>query len=577
MPLPPRPGLEELRAARRQGQLLLWAAFVFSIFVNLLALTGSLFMLQVYDRVIPSRSIETLVALFLLISLLFLLMATLDYARGRVMARVGARFQQALDRRVFEATLRRSSHPAEAAQSVSALRDVDAVQALFVSPVLLAMMDMPWAPFFMASLFLFHPMLGWMGLAGGAILIILAIANQVLTATKVRQAQLSSQSAHSFAEQVRLGSEVVLTQGMRGAMSRRWLQRRAEGLAQVLGANDWTGSFTSLTKTFRMYLQSVMLAVGAYYLLKGEMTSGAMVASSILLGRGLAPIEQALGQWPLVQRARAGWLSLSRYLAATPIHAERTELPVPPAVLTVKGVAVAAPGSKTPTIRNINFVLEAGQALGVIGRSGSGKSTLARALLGYWAPAAGEIRLGGATLDQYDPDRLGHHIGYLPQNVTLFNGTVAENIARMELVPDAAAVVDAAKRSNAHDMITQLPDGYDTVIDGNNSQLSGGQRQRIALARALYGDPVLLILDEPNSALDADGSEALNRTVREFKAAQKSVIIMTHRPLAIAECDALMVMENGLVTAMGPRDEILEKMLKNAGTVRDTLDRRKAQ
>ncbi len=570
----PTAGIEELRAARALGRGLLWAAFIFSIFVNMLALTGSLFMLQVYDRVLASRSVETLVALFLLISGLFLLMALLDYARGRVMARVGARFQSALDRRVFEATLRRSSNPAERAVPASALRDLDAVQQLFASPVLLALMDMPWAPFFMAALFLFHPMLGWTGLAGGAILIVLAIANQVLTAGRVRKAQGASQGAYFFAEQVRTGAEVVLTQGMRGAMSRRWVARRNEGLAESMIANDWTGSFSAFTKAFRMYLQSAMLAVGAYYVLRGETSAGAMIAASILLGRGLAPIEQALGQWPLVQRAQAGWRALSQYLAATPINAEVTRLPVPEARLVVRGVTVMAPGTRTPTIRNISLTLEPGQALGVIGLSGSGKSTLARALLGYWPLAAGEIRLGGATLDQYDPEDLGRHIGYLPQSVTLFAGTVAENIARMAERPDAAAVVAAAKRSNAHEMILRLPDGYDTRLEGNDSQLSGGQRQRIALARALYGDPVLLILDEPNSALDAEGSEALNLAVRQFKAARKSVIIMTHRPIAIAECDVLVVMEGGTITAAGPRDQVLGKVLSNAAPVRETLQGR---
>ena len=548
----------------------MWTAFVFSIFVNTLMLTGSLFMLQVYDRVLSSRSVETLVALFLLISGLFALMALLDYARGRIMARVGARFQTALDRRVFEATLRRSANPAERGVPASALRDVDAVQQLFVSPVLLALMDMPWAPFFMAAIFLFHPMLGWAGMAGGAILVVLTIANQVLTADRARKAQVAAQGAHFFAEQVRSGAEVVLSQGMRGAMSRRWIARRNEGLAQTLIANDWTGSFSAVTKTFRMYLQSVMLAIGAYYVIRGEVTGGAMVASSILLGRGLAPIEQSLGQWPLVQRARTGWLSLSRYLAATPINPTVTRLPVPDASLIVKGVAVLAPGTRTPTLRNIGFDLSPGQALGVIGLSGSGKSTLARALLGYWPLTSGEIRLGGATLDQYDPDDLGRHIGYLPQAVTLFSGTVAENIARMEETPDPEAVVAAARRSNAHEMILRLPEGYDTRLDGNDSHLSGGQRQRIALARALYGDPVLLILDEPNSALDAEGSDALNLAVRQFKAARKSVIIMTHRPIAIAECDVLLVLENGAVTALGPRDKVLAQVLTNAQPVRET-------
>ncbi|MEZ5913910.1 MAG: type I secretion system permease/ATPase [Paracoccaceae bacterium] len=569
-------GPTELRKALGHSRGLILAVFLFSVFVNLLMLTGPLYMLQVYDRVLTSRSVETLVALSVLVTGLFFLMAVLDFARGRVLARVGARFQSELDRRIFEATLRRSTHPQDQARAVAALRDLDSVQAFLASPLLLALMDMPWTPFFVWAIFLFHPMLGWLAVAGAGILVILALLNQFLTSRKVRDAQLSLQGAHAFAEQARMGGEVVLSQGMRGTMRVRWFQRRIEALKRNLGATDWTGGLTSITKTFRMYLQSAMLGLGAYYVLQGDMTGGSMIAGTILLGRALAPIEQAMGQWAVLQRSRAGWKNLADYLAQVPPEPRRTELPVPEARLSVQGVTVVPPGGKVPVLRAMNFVLEPGQALGVIGRSGSGKSTLARTLLGYWAPAAGEVRLGGATLDQYDPERLGMHIGYLPQSVTLFSGTVAENIARMATNPDSAAVVAAAKRSNAHDMITQLPEGYDTYLNGNENQLSGGQRQRIALARALYGNPVLLILDEPNSALDADGSEALNLAVREFKAAGNAVIIMTHRPIAIAECDTLMVVENGAIASMGPRDEVMDKMLKNAGNVRRTLDNRTA-
>ncbi|MFV2051379.1 type I secretion system permease/ATPase [Aliiroseovarius sp. YM-037] len=569
-------GRDELKAGLRRGRMLFFGAFVFSIFVNLLMLTGPLYMLQVYDRVLASRSVETLVALSILVTGLFALMAVLDFARGRVMARVGARFQTALDGRVFEATLRRSIDPQDQAKSRAALRDLDAVQSFFVSPVLLALMDIPWTPIFIAAIFLFHPMLGWLAVTGGVILFVLALLNQVMTVRRVRQSQMAQQGAHSFADQARSGGEVVLAQGMRAEMRERWIQRRNDGLEKSIGANDWTGSFASLTKSFRMFLQSAMLGLGAFYVLQGEMTPGSMIAGTILLGRALAPIEQAVGQWPALQRARSGWAALSTYLAQVPPADERTELPVPEARLSVAGVSVIPPGSRAPTLRNITFKLEPGQALGVIGRSGSGKSTLARTLLGYWAPAAGEVRLGGATLNQYDPDRLGQHIGYLPQSVTLFSGTITENIARMARNPDSKAVVEAAKRSNAHDMITELPDGYDTYLNGNENQLSGGQRQRIALARALYGNPVLLILDEPNSALDSGGSDALNLAVKDFKAAGNAVIIMTHRPIAIAECDTLMVIEKGAIASFGPRDEVMNKMLKNAGNVRQTFKSRKA-
>lgn len=566
-----RPGPDELRAARKKGQKLLLWSFVFSIFVNLLMLAGPLYMLQVYDRVLSSRSVETLVGLSVLITGLYGLMAMLDYSRGRIMARVGARFQTALDARVFDASLQTSNGSRDQVKSTTAMRDLDGVQTLFVSPVLLAFMDLPWTPLFIAAIFLFHPMLGWLAVTGGTVLVVLALFNHVITTEKVRKAQIATQASHAFSDAARAGSEVVLTQGLQNSMRSRWIRYRNDALAKSIGANDWTGSFASLTKSFRLFLQSAMLGLGAYFVLQGELTAGAMIAGSILLGRALAPIEQALGQWPVMQRARSGWVALGRYLATVPPTQKRTDLPPPTALLTVTGMTLVPPGSKVPTLRAINFTLQPGQALGVIGPSGSGKSTLARALLGYWPLAAGEVRLGGATLEQYDPDRLGHYIGYLPQSVVLFDGTLTENIARMALNPDTKAVMKASKSANVHDIITNLPEGYDTMLSGANNQLSGGQRQRVALARALYGDPVLLVLDEPNSALDADGSSALNKVVRDFKASDKAVIIMTHRPQAIAECDLLMVIEKGIVVAFGPRDEVMKKTLKNVSHVKQAM------
>jgi len=566
---PIQAGLRGVMSGSRRALL---SVFIFSVFVNLLMLTGPLFMLQVYDRVLTSRSVETLTALFVLVSFLFGMMAILDYARGRVMARIGARLQRRLDRRVFDATLTRRD-PNDPAASGAPLADVDAVLALYVSPVLLALMDLPWTPLFVAAIFVFHPMLGWAAMAGAGVLVVLALANQALTAGRLRGAAAAGQRAQRTAGAARSGRELVLSQGMAPAMAGRWTAQREAALDRTLAANDWSGSFTSLTRTFRLYLQSLMLAIGAYFVMKGEMSSGAMIASSIMLGRALAPVEQTLGQWALVQRARAAWISLKRFLAGAPPAPSRMSLPRPEAQLAVRGLAVAVPGSRLPTIRNVSFTLEPGSALAVIGSSGSGKSTLARAILGYWPPMLGEVRLGGATIDQYDPEELGRHVGYLPQSVTLFDGTVSENIARMAAAPDAEAVVRAAKRANAHDMITGLPQGYNTRLDGEETQLSGGQKQRIALARALYGDPVLLVLDEPTSALDAEGSAALNETVRAFKADGRAVIIMTHRPMAIAECELLMVLESGTVTALGPRDQVLQSHLRNAETVRRGLQR----
>ncbi|WP_298968744.1 type I secretion system permease/ATPase [uncultured Roseobacter sp.] len=564
-------GFAELRRARSSGIWLLWAVFIFSVFVNLLMLTGPLFMLQVYDRVLGSRSEETLVALFLLVGALYGLMMFLDYARGRVLARFGARFQSQLDDRVFDAVLRRALSPKERAAPASGLRDLESVRTLFASPVMMALFDIPWTPLFIGAIFIFHPWLGWLAVFGSAVLIVITLLNNWLTNSKTLEAQSKSQRAHGLAEQARRSAEVVRAQGMSAAVAARWHDMRDTALESSIKSSDWTGVFTSMGKSFRLFLQSAMLALGAYLVLQAEVTAGAMIASSILLGRALAPVQQALGQWGMVQRTRAAWTSLGELLKQTPVEPETHALPVPHANVSFAGVSVVAPGAKFPTLSGVSFYIGEGEALGVIGKSGSGKTTLAKTLLGLTQVAAGEVRFGGATLEQYDPDVLGTHIGYLPQNVVLFSGTIAENIARMSVAPDEAKVVEAAKRANAHEMILSLPDGYKTVVQGDDSQLSGGQRQRIALARAFYGDPVLLLLDEPNSALDNDGSVALNLAVREFKATNRAVIIMTHRPSAISECDRLLVIDGGRIKADGPRDEVLKSLVSNVKDIQSSL------
>lgn len=553
------------------GKGLLISVFVFSVFVNLLMLTGPLFMLQVYDRVLGSRSEATLVALFALVAVLYGLMGLIDYARGRLMARYAARYRARLDRQVFDAVLTKSLDPEERAKSAAGLRSLDAVQGFLSAPVMIALFDIPWTPLFIGAIFIFHPLLGWLSVAGGTALVVVTVLNNWLTRRKTAQAAQKSQSAHGLAEQTRLSSEIVRSQGMSASMGERWHKVQNEALSQTIAASDWTGSFSALTKAFRLFLQSAMLAVGAWLVLQGELTPGAMIAGSILLGRALAPIEQSIGQWAVVQRAKTGWRDISELLASIPEQKSTTVLPVPKASLVFDSVTVFAPGTKKPTIAGISFALEPGQVLGVIGNSGMGKSTLAKAMVGLLPAAAGEIRLGGATLDQYDPDQLGTLIGYLPQNVTLFSGTVAENIARMSTAPDEEKVFEAAKRANAHEMILALPEGYQTILHGNDSQLSGGQKQRLALARALYGDPVMLVLDEPNSALDNVGTEALNRTVRDFRSSNRAVVIMTHRPQAISECDRLIVMDQGRIRANGPRDEVLHSMVKNAKDVQRTV------
>jgi PrtD family type I secretion system ABC transporter len=564
-------GKEELREARAAGKWLLRAVFVFSIFVNILMLTGPLFMLQVYDRVLGSRSEETLVALFILVAALFGLMGVLDYARGRVLARFGARFQSKLDDRIFEAVLARALLPKERGAPANGLRDLESVQALFTSPLMVSLFDVPWTPLFIAAIFIFHPWLGWMAVFGGVTLIIITLLNNLLTRRKTLAAQEAAGQASNFAEQVRRSAEVVQSQGMGTAVSERWHSVRDQALVQTVRSSDLTGLFSSTTKAFRSFLQSAMLAVGAYLVLQGEMTAGAMIA--ILLGRALAPIEQSIGQWPMVQRARGAWISLIQLLETTPPPSKKLALSKPTATIAFKSVTVMAQGSKTPTLSSVTFKLSPGEVMGVIGKSGSGKSTLAKSMLGLTQIVAGEVRFGGATLDQYDSQGLGLNIGYLPQNVVLFSGTIAENIARMSTKSNDQEIIKAAKRANAHEMILSLPNGYETVMQSDDGQLSGGQKQRIGLARALYSNPVLLILDEPNSALDHDGSIALNLAVREFKESDRSVVILTHRPTAISECDRLLIIDEGRIKADGPRDEVLNSMVSNVREIHQTISK----
>ncbi|HWL55290.1 MAG TPA: type I secretion system permease/ATPase [Paracoccus sp. (in: a-proteobacteria)] len=566
MALPPsrENGRRELGEARAAGWRLYAFVGLFSFAVNLLMLTGPLFMLQVYDRVLASRSVETLTALFLLVVLLFALMGVLDLARSRIMARVAARFQEQVEGRVFTASLQEGSATGSDAVARGGMRDLEAVQRLIGSPVLMALFDLPWAPFFLAAVFLFHWLLGAVATAGLLILVVSTLLNQWLSREPLQKTTIAAQSAERMSDLYRDEGELIGSLGMRGATFRRWQAARDQATEAMILGQDRASAFSVFSRTFRLFLQSALLAAGAYLVLKQEITPGAMIASSILMGRALSPIEQVVGGWSLVQRALDGWDRLAGLLSRRPPPVRRTPLPRPTARLEVRNLTVVPPGQNTPTLRGVSFDLAPGQALGVIGPSGAGKSTLGRALIGAWPVAGGSIRLDGATLDQYDPDVLGSLIGYLPQQVTLFDGTIAENIARLSPQPDPAQIVAAATAAAAHRMILDLPQGYDTPVTQSGGRLSGGQIQRIGLARALYADPVIFVLDEPNSNLDNDGSTALNLAIRNIKARGGAVIIMAHRPAAITECELLLMMDQGLRRAFGPRDEVLRSLVRNA-------------
>ena len=543
----------EIQGVLSESRRLFAVCALFSVFVNLLMLTGPLFMLQVYDRVLSSRSEATLLALIAIVAFLFVMMGVLDYARGRVLARAGARLYVRLNPRVLRAVIDRSTSPSERSQPSTGPQDLAAIQRFATSTGPFAFFDMPWTPVFLGVLFIFHWVLGLVAVLSGLLLVVIALFGQYRTAGLQERLWVSANRSTFFIEQMRAGGETVHGLGMQNAVVARSRQLNDVALEETVTASDRLGFFSVLSKTLRLFAQSLMLGVGAWLAIRGEITPGLMIAASILLGRALAPIDQAIGQWPLLQRTLSAYRSLSSLLEASPVAATRTKLPKPQALLHARQVVVAPPGARYATVRNASLQLGPGQAAGIAGPSASGKTTFARALAGVWPTAGGSIRLDGAELDQYGDD-LGRHIGYLPQEVVLFDGTVAENIARLS--PDATdeQIVEAAKRTGAHEMILGLPDGYDFRVSAGGAALSGGQRQRIALARAFFGSPVIVVMDEPDSNLDAEGAMALARAVEGHKSRGGAAVIVAHRHGAFAQCDVVYLMENGRPVPAGQRD-----------------------
>lgn len=536
--------------------------FIFSAAINILMFAGPVFMLQVYDRVLASRSSATLVVLFVIVAVLYGLMGVLDHFRGRVLARVGAGFQAALDSRVFRLVLREATSPAVRDKPASALRDLASIQAALSSPGAGALFDLPWAPLFIAFLFVFHPWIGWFALSSVTIVLSLAVINQLCTQKlQVEAAQLIVQSeAHT--ESTRKSIETVRGLGMVGVMSRKWQSLRDAALTATISATDKSGAISAATRTVRLLLQSAILGLGALLVLQDQLSAGAMMASSILLGRALAPIEQIVAHWSQFQRARSGWTELSRLLGSQEARTPSTKLPRPEARLDVQNLMLAAPGENQLILQGVTFSAGPGDAIAVIGASASGKSCLAKAVIGLWTPANGEVRLGGAGLNQYEADQLGQYFGYLPQEIDLFSGTIAQNIGRFDPSATSDQIIAAAQSAEAHDMIKGLPEGYDTQIAEGAGRLSGGQRQRIALSRAFYGDPLVLVLDEPNSSLDEPGILALNRAISTARKAGKIALVMSHRPSVLAECNKVIALESGRMRSFGPRDEVLSRVLQ---------------
>lgn len=566
-------GLSELRDVRRELRGILLTVGIFSLFMNALMLTGPLFMLQTYDRVLSARSESTLLALVVLMAFLFSMMGLLDWARGRLLTRMGAQFQARLDRRVFNAILKRSVSDQQIDEKTGSgqqLKDLEAINRFYASPVFASLFDAPWTPIFLAGLGYFHPWIGAFAVTGGILLALSAVLNQLMTRTSSVKAAVSGYVSDRYADQLRDEAETIRSLGMQSNAFEKWAKSRQRALELSVRSTDTGGSFSTVSRVFRLFLQSAMLGLGAWLVLRGEIAPGVMIASSILMGRALQPVETLINQWPMVQRSRRAWDNLTALLSEVPEDRPTVELPRPRARLEVQNISVMPPKGRVPTLRQLSFSIGPGEAVGVIGPSGAGKSTLARALTAVWPVSSGKIRLDGAPLDQYDPERLAEYIGYLPQRVSLFDGTIAENIARLSQTFDSARVIEAARNAAAHEMILKLPEGYNTPVHSAGTQLSGGQIQRIGLARALYGNPVLLVLDEPNSNLDNEGSLALNRAITMMKQAGNAVLIMAHRPSAIKECDKLLVLEDGSRKAWGPREQVMSDMLANVQVIRKT-------
>jgi ATP-binding cassette subfamily C protein len=565
--LPRQPSASsELAAALHACRRAFIATALFSGMSNLLMLSGALFMLEVYDRVLPSRSVPTLVALLLLVAGLYAAQGIIDAIRSRILVRIGHSLDEAMSLRVYETIVRLPLKIGAKSEGTQPARDLDSVRTFLSGSGPVAFFDLPWMPVYLAICFLFHVLLGLTALAGALILIALTVITEVQTRRPTRSATQFAVARNTLLEASRRNAEAITAMGMVGRISKRWNDLNRNYVAASGRASDVGGGLGAMSKVLRMLLQSAMLAVGAWLVINQQSTPGIIIAGSILGGRALAPVDLAIANWRGFIGARQSWHRLSKLLGHLPKLSEPMPLKPPSHTLSVQNAAVAPPGQPKIVCQDINFTLPAGKALGVIGPTASGKSSLARMLVGVWSPGRGTVRLDGATLDQWSPEVLGRHIGYVPQDVELFNGTVAQNIARFEEPPDSDAVIAAAQAAGVHDLIINLPEGYETVVGEHGGALSAGQGQRIALARALYRDPFLVVLDEPNSNLDAEGDEALTRAILGLRARGAIAVVVAHRPSAIAGVDYILIMAKGRQQQFGPKEEILTRLAPPGAT-----------
>jgi ATP-binding cassette subfamily C protein PrsD len=532
---------------------------------NILMLTGALFMLEVYDRVLPSRSVPTLIGLVILASGLYAALGLLDLIRARILVRIGARLDESLSGRVYETIVRLPLKIGNRNEGLQPLRDLDSLRSFLSGSGPTALFDLPWLPVYLIICFMFHPYIGLAALFGAIILGVITLLTETMTRDPTRAATGFAMTRTALAETSRRNAEVLAAMGMTGRISVLWADANAKYLAAQQRASDVAGGFGSASKVLRMMLQSGVLALGAYLVIYQQATAGIIIAGSILSARALAPVDMAIANWRGFVGARQGWKRLTDLLALLPMQTAPMELQSPTQSLVVENASVVPPGTDKVVVQDASLILQAGNGLGIIGPSGSGKSSLARMLVGVWRPVRGRIRLDGAALDQWSPELLGGHIGYLPQDVELLAGTVAQNIGRFSEPQDAEAIIAAATAAGVHDLIVGLPNGYETQVGESGTALSAGQAQRVALARALYGDPFLVVLDEPNSNLDAEGDEALSRAITSVRSRGGIVVVVAHRPSAIAGVDLLLMMTQGRIQAFGPKDEVLSKVLQRDG------------
>lgn len=546
-----------LTAALKKLRPALWAVAVFSLFINLLMLTAPLYMLQVYDRVLVSRSHDTLLYLSIVAIGALIIFGVLEFIRSRVLIRVSGQFDRQLSKKVFQTVMQSGS-------GAQPFRDLEAIRGFFTGPSLLALFDSPWTPIYIILIYFLHPMLGHVVLVGGIILFSIAVTNELLTRKPLQNSSVETAQANQFTELSSRNHDAIKAMGMLPGLTAVWKNWHDAGLAYQSQASDRASYISGSAKFVRFFIQVGSLGMGAYLAINEIITPGTMIAASIISSRALAPIESAIGGWRSFLMARTSRKRLMEYLEHLYNEKEPMELPAPKGEVGFENVYTIPPGGEIPVLSGISFQLLAGETLGITGPSAAGKSSVARLMVGAWSPNSGTVRLDKAELDQWEPEKLGQYIGYLPQDVELFSGSIADNVARFNQV-DPRKIVAATKLAGAHETILSLPDGYDTNIGPGGENLSGGQRQKIGIARAFYGQPPLIVLDEPTSNLDAVGEAAVRSAIDILKQLGSTVVIIAHKPVVIGSVDKLMVIQNGMLTHYGPSNEVMPQITRRSG------------